>query len=147
MTRYESRKKTWSFYIPGYVLELIIKIWQFEKKIFKIWQIWVIFSMKNPLYWLKIIFFRSKSGENSPVKETLNLTLALTNLVQVCMVILGINMGINIGSYITYQPINVSIFYTCENIDETFEHLSFEFLNLNELFLSWTFWAWAFKTS
>jgi len=79
-------------------LELIIKIWQFEKIIFKIWQIWVIFSMKNPLYWLKIIFFRSKSGENSPVKETLNLTLALTNLAQVCMVILGINMGIKIGS-------------------------------------------------
>jgi hypothetical protein len=46
---------------------------------------------------VKIMFFRSKSGKNSPLKETLNPTLALTNLVQVCVVILGINMGIKIG--------------------------------------------------
>jgi len=38
-------KKTESFYIPGYLLELLIKnmaIW--EKKKIEIWQIWVFFS-------------------------------------------------------------------------------------------------------
>jgi len=46
-------KKPESFYILGYLLELIMKIWQFgkkKKKKIKIWQIWVIsFSMKTPL--------------------------------------------------------------------------------------------------
>jgi len=42
----------------GYLLELIIKIQQFEKrrKIFKIWRIWVIFSMRHPLYMSKSYF-------------------------------------------------------------------------------------------
>jgi len=44
--KYESRKKKKqeSFYILGYLLELIIKIWRFGKKfVFEIWRIWAIF--------------------------------------------------------------------------------------------------------
>jgi hypothetical protein len=48
------KKKPKSFHILGYILELIINIWQ----------IWAIFSIENPLY-------RSKFGEISPIKKTL----------------------------------------------------------------------------
>jgi hypothetical protein len=41
-----------------------------KRKFFKIWRIWVIFSMKNHLYKSKFYF-----GGNSPVKETLLPTL------------------------------------------------------------------------
>jgi hypothetical protein len=45
--RYESRKKPESFYILGYLLDLIIKIWPFSPKInFEIWQIWVTIPWK-----------------------------------------------------------------------------------------------------
>jgi hypothetical protein len=37
---------TESFYILDYLLELIIKIWRFEKKIFKSWRILVSFCME-----------------------------------------------------------------------------------------------------
>ncbi len=44
-------KKTESFNILGYLLELLIKIWRFEFfLIFEIWRIWAIFSMQNPWY-------------------------------------------------------------------------------------------------
>jgi len=39
--------------ILGYLLELIIKIWRFGKKIFEIWRFWTIFFMKKPLNSLK----------------------------------------------------------------------------------------------
>jgi len=45
-TRNEGRKKTESFSILGYLLEVALKIWQFEKKFFKIWQVWV-FLLKS----------------------------------------------------------------------------------------------------
>jgi hypothetical protein len=54
------RKKK-CFHILGYLLELSVKIW---------W-IWVIFFMKNPLYRLKIIFFSSKFHEISTIEEIL----------------------------------------------------------------------------
>jgi hypothetical protein len=37
-------KKPESFHILGYLLELIIKIWQFGKTNLEIWRIWAIFS-------------------------------------------------------------------------------------------------------
>jgi hypothetical protein len=55
-TPYESRKKklkTESFYILGLHTGTYHKIWQFEKNIkykFKIWWIWAIFSMRNPMH-------------------------------------------------------------------------------------------------
>ncbi len=55
-TRYESRKKTESFYILGCLLELIIKIWWFGKNSFEIWRIWAIFSTEYPSYRLKSYF-------------------------------------------------------------------------------------------
>ncbi len=46
--RYQSRKKPDPLYILGYLLELIIKIWQFGIIFsFKIWQIWAIFFHEN----------------------------------------------------------------------------------------------------
>jgi len=48
------------FYILGYLLELIIKIWRFEKKFIKSWRIWFSFFMKNPLCRSKSYF----SGRN-----------------------------------------------------------------------------------
>ncbi len=54
------KKKKTSFYILGYLLDLIIIIWLFGFFFFGIWRIWVIFSIKNPLYSSKIIFFKSK---------------------------------------------------------------------------------------
>jgi hypothetical protein len=45
--RYESRKKPESFYILGYLLDLIIKIWPSSpQKNFEIWQIWVTIPWK-----------------------------------------------------------------------------------------------------
>jgi hypothetical protein len=53
-----------SFYILGYLLQLIIKIWQ----------IWAIFFFhENPFVLVEIIFFSTKLGENLPVKETVSL--------------------------------------------------------------------------
>jgi hypothetical protein len=59
-----------SFYISSYLLELVIKIWQFENKhSFKIWRIWPFSFIKNPLYWSKSYFFRSTFGEISEGKK------------------------------------------------------------------------------
>jgi hypothetical protein len=47
----EVENKTESFSILGYLLELELKIWQYEKKFFKIWQVWALlksyFSAQN----------------------------------------------------------------------------------------------------
>ncbi len=56
----KSREKTESFFILGYLLELIIKIWRFGKTLFEIWRIWVFFFTKYPLCRSKSFF----SGEN-----------------------------------------------------------------------------------
>ncbi len=64
--RYESRKKTESFYILGYLLELIIEIRQFGFYYF--WNLANLshfFSMKNPLYRSKPYF----SGGNLPKQK------------------------------------------------------------------------------
>jgi hypothetical protein len=54
----KEKKKTGSFYILGYLLELIIKIWQFGdfflKKISG--EFGPIFSIENPLYRWKLYF-------------------------------------------------------------------------------------------
>jgi hypothetical protein len=52
----QKNKQNPSILFFAYVLKLIIKIWLFSRKIFETWQIWVIFSMKNPLYRLKSYF-------------------------------------------------------------------------------------------
>jgi hypothetical protein len=54
-------KKSESFYILGYLLELIIKSVNFKNFFFgEIWRIWAIFSMENPLPGPKAYF----SGRN-----------------------------------------------------------------------------------
>jgi hypothetical protein len=62
------KKKTEYFYILGYQMELIRKVWLFGKKknSFKIWRIWVFFfPLKNPLYRSKLYF----SGQNLAEKN------------------------------------------------------------------------------
>jgi hypothetical protein len=56
-TRYENRKKPESFYILGYLPELIIKIWRFTKTFVEIWRIWATISLGNPLYRWKSYFW------------------------------------------------------------------------------------------
>jgi hypothetical protein len=68
--RYESRKKTESLYILGYLLELIIEIWRFGFYYF--WNLANLshfFSMKNPLYRSKPYFSRGNLQKKR--KETL----------------------------------------------------------------------------
>jgi hypothetical protein len=61
--RYESKRKEESFFIIGYLLELIIKIWRFgKKKSSKSGEFLSFFSMKNPLFRLESYY---------SVKETL----------------------------------------------------------------------------
>jgi len=48
-------QKPKSFYILGYLLELVIKIWR----------IWAIFFHENPLYWTKS-YFSSKKLKKIP---------------------------------------------------------------------------------
>jgi hypothetical protein len=43
-------------YIFGYLVELIIIIWQLIDFVFEIWRIWVIFFMENPSYKSKSYF-------------------------------------------------------------------------------------------
>jgi hypothetical protein len=60
--------------ILGYLLELIIKIWRFGKKIFEIWRFWTIVFMKKPLNSLKSYSSGrnlAKSGEISLKRKTL----------------------------------------------------------------------------
>jgi hypothetical protein len=52
-------------------LDPIIKIWQFGKKIFEIWRLWVFFNEKSFAY-VRIIFFSSKFNEISPKGNILN---------------------------------------------------------------------------
>jgi hypothetical protein len=56
-------QKPKSFYILGYLLELVQKIWR----------IWAIFFHEKSFALDKIIFFKSKIEENSPVEETVPL--------------------------------------------------------------------------
>ncbi len=42
-------KKTKPFYILGYLLEVIIRLWQFGNFKIKIWWIWAIFPIKKNL--------------------------------------------------------------------------------------------------
>ncbi len=62
-------KKTESFYILGYLLELIIKIWQSGNCFLEIWIILAIFSMENPLRRLKSYFSGRNFGKNFAQKE------------------------------------------------------------------------------
>jgi hypothetical protein len=57
-------QKPKSFYILGYLLELVIKIWR----------IWAISFHENSFALDKIIFFKSKIEANSPVKERVSLS-------------------------------------------------------------------------
>jgi hypothetical protein len=61
-------EKSESFYILVYLLELIIKIWQFGNFIFEIEQSWVIFFHDKTFVEVKTIFFRSNFGKISPKK-------------------------------------------------------------------------------
>jgi hypothetical protein len=70
--RYEGRKKFDSFYILGYLLEVIIRPLQFGKKKFQKFGEFGSRFLWNSFVYVKIIFFRLKSGENLPVKETLH---------------------------------------------------------------------------
>jgi len=65
----KKKKKKNSFYIFGYLLELIVKYGDLEFMFFKIWQIWAIFCMENSLYRLKSYFVRLKFGEILPPKK------------------------------------------------------------------------------
>jgi hypothetical protein len=57
MYYYGSRKESKSFYMFGYLLELIIKLWRLVKKNFEIWRIWAIFFIeKSFLYERNHIF-------------------------------------------------------------------------------------------
>jgi hypothetical protein len=56
-------KKRGSFFILGYLVELIIKIWWSATFLLEIWRIWVMFLVKNPLYRSKSYF----SGRNLTV--------------------------------------------------------------------------------
>jgi hypothetical protein len=72
-TGQESRKKkSESFYILGYLLELIIKFWRFEKKIPSTF---FQFSHEKSLAEVEIIIFMSKFGENSTINKTSELRL------------------------------------------------------------------------
>jgi hypothetical protein len=66
-------KKTESFYILGYLLELMKKIWRFENENLKYGEFGSFFSNGKSFVYVEIIpiFARLKFGENSPVKETL----------------------------------------------------------------------------
>ncbi len=67
-------KKSESFYILGYLLKLIIKTLMIWNLFFcKIWWIWAMFLMENPLYSSKSFFFRSKFGKTSPPKRNIDL--------------------------------------------------------------------------
>jgi hypothetical protein len=75
ISRYESRKKPGSFYLLGYLLELITKIWQFGFFSLQNLANLAFFSLKN-LSKVEIIFFRLKFGENLPAKEMLLLRVS-----------------------------------------------------------------------
>jgi hypothetical protein len=56
MSDMKVEKKPASFYILGYLLELIVEIWRFEFFSFQNLANMDHFPMKNPLYWLKLHF-------------------------------------------------------------------------------------------
>jgi hypothetical protein len=58
-----------STYILWYFIELIIKNWRIEFFFFETWQIWVMFSMKNPLYVSQNHIFQVQIWQNF-TKET-----------------------------------------------------------------------------
>jgi hypothetical protein len=67
-----SKAKPGSFYILGYLLKLIVEIWQFE--FYFSFQLLAnlnhFFSMKNPiLYWLKSHFSGQIFAENLPIRK------------------------------------------------------------------------------
>jgi hypothetical protein len=66
------QKKPGSFYILGFLLEIIVEIWQFEFFSYQNSVNLDHFSHeKNPLYWSEISFFRLNFCENLPIKKTL----------------------------------------------------------------------------
>ncbi len=70
MYKYGSRKKSKSFYIFGYLLELIIIIWRLVELFFRnLANLGHFFRGKSFLQ-VEIIFSRQGFGENSPGKET-----------------------------------------------------------------------------
>jgi hypothetical protein len=58
--------------ILGFLLELIIKIWRFGKKIFKIWRFWTIFLMKKPLNSLKTYSSGRNLAKFRPKRKSTN---------------------------------------------------------------------------
>jgi hypothetical protein len=79
------------FHIFGYLLELIIKIWQFrkKKKKFKIWRICAIFFIKNPLHRLKSYFSGQSLAKFRPKKNDAIICLAFVLFVccKLCVVV------------------------------------------------------------
>jgi hypothetical protein len=69
--------------ILGYLLEVIINIWRFGKKIFEIWRIWTIFFTKNPFNSLKTYSSGRNLAKFRP-KEKLHWTLAASTLIVLC---------------------------------------------------------------
>jgi hypothetical protein len=61
--------------LAGYLLELITKIWRFENK--KYSSNFFHFSDEKSLAEVEIIIFMSKSGENSPINKTSELSRLL----------------------------------------------------------------------
>jgi hypothetical protein len=55
----KKKKKPESFYVLGYLLELILKK-------FQIWRIWAFFPIENPMYGRNLFFFRWKLAKYHP---------------------------------------------------------------------------------